>query len=189
MQTEAHPHHHGGPQKKFKKSANGPLLPRQDAPKFTNVTAVLANNKFKKLSLDDFKGILKSANIGKYVVLLFYPFDFTYVCPTELHAFSDAAEAFHKLNAEVIGVSVDSHFTHLAWKKTPRSQGGIADLAIPLLADIGKTVSKSYGVLVTNPDDDLFGATLRGLYIIDGKQVIRHVQVNDAPGLMTILNF
>ena len=173
MQSPEHHHHH-------KHQPQGPLLPRQAAPKFNGVTAVLANGKFKKVSLDDYK--------GKYVVLLFYPFDFTYVCPTELHAFSDAVEHFRKLNTEVLGVSIDSHFTHLAWRKTPRNQGGIENLEFPLIADHTKVVSSAYGVLVQDETDDLFGATLRALYIIDGKGVIRHVQVNDAPGTKQSLN-
>lgn len=82
------------------------------------------------------------------MVLLFYPFDFTYVCPTELLAFSDAHKRFEALNSVVLGISTDSHFTHLAWTKTPRSKGGIENLHIPLLADIGKDVSHNYGVLV-----------------------------------------
>lgn len=89
--------------------------------------------------------------IDKYVVLLFYPFDFTYVCPTELHAFSDSIDLFTKLDTVVLGISTDSHYTHLAWRKTPRSEGGIGDLKLPLLADVGKTVTKAYGILVEDP--------------------------------------
>ena len=114
-------------------------------------------------------------------MLLFYPFDFTYVCPTELIAFSEAAPKFAALNSSVIGISVDSHFTHLAWIKTPRNQGGVGHLNFPLLADISKDISRDYGVLVEDKHDDLYGASLRGLFIIDGNGVIRHMQINDAP--------
>ncbi len=112
---------------------------------------------------------------GKYVVLVFYPFDFTYVCPTELIAFSDSINRFHALGAEVIGISTDSHFTHLAWIKTPRTEGGVGDLKIPLLADISKNISRSYGVLVEDELDELYGAALRGLFIVDKNGVIRTV--------------
>ena len=103
------------------------------------------------------------------------------MCPTELIAFSEAAPKFAALNSSVIGISVDSHFTHLAWIKTPRNQGGVGQLNFPLLADISKDISRDYGVLVEDKHDDLYGASLRGLFIIDGNGVIRHMQINDAP--------
>ena len=146
-------------------------LPRQKAP-FFQATAVL-DGKFVKVSSSDY--------IQKYLVVLFYPFDFTYVCPTELISFSDSLERFKAINSDVIAISTDSHFTHLAWTKTPRNQGGVGNLRIPLLADISKKISKSYGVLVEDELDELYGAALRGLYIIDGKGVIRSLQINDAP--------
>ena len=90
--------------------------------------------------MDDYK--------GKYLVLVFYPFDFTYVCPTELIAFSENIQQFKDINAEVLGISTDSHFTHLAWIKTPRTEGGLGKIDYPLLADISKSLSKDYGVLV-----------------------------------------
>ena len=152
--------------------ASASILPRQNAPKFTNVNSVI-NGEFKKLSLDDYK--------GKYVVLLFYPFDFTYVCPTELIAFSENIKKFHDLNAEVLGISTDSHFTHLAWIKTPRTEGGLGQISYPLVADISKDISRAYGVLVEDSTDDLYGAALRGLIILDGNGKIRTVQINDAP--------
>ena len=148
------------------------ILPRQNAPKFSNVNAVM-NGDFKKISLDDYK--------GKYVVLLFYPFDFTYVCPTELISFSENIQKFHDLNSEVLGISTDSHYTHLAWIKTPRTEGGLGQMQYPLIADISKEISRSYGVLVEDATDDLYGAALRGLIIIDGNGKIRTIQVNDAP--------
>lgn len=134
------------------------LKPRDMAPDFTNVNAVLGT-EITKVSLSNYD--------NKWLVILFYPFDFTYVCPTELIAFSDAIQKFKDLNAEVIGVSGDSHFTHLAWAKTPRTEGGIGELSYPLLADISKKMSTDYGVLVTNPDDAMYGAALRGLFLLD----------------------
>merc|ERR1711935_676117 len=135
------------------------LKPRDQAPDFNNVNAVM-DKKFIKSSLSDYK--------GKYVVLIFYPFDFTYVCPTELIAFSEAHNEFAKANSKVLGISVDSHFTHLAWTKLSRNQGGLGKINYPLFADISKDVSRDYGVLVEDPEDGLYGASLRGLFIIDG---------------------
>ena len=145
------------------------LRPRDQAPGF-EVNAVI-NKEFQKISLSDYK--------GKYVVLLFYPFDFTYVCPTELIAFSEAIGDFRDINAEVLGVSTDSHFTHLAWINTKRTEGGLGDINYPLLADISKSMSKSYNVLVENPEDPMFGAALRGLFIIDGDGKLKAMQIND----------
>ena len=116
---------------------------------------------------------------GKYLVIVFYPFDFTYVCPTELISFSENLPKFQEIGAEVIGVSTDSHFTHLAWVKTPRTEGGLGQIDYPLLADINKDVSKDYGVLVTDENDAMYGAALRGIFIIDPTQKVRSVQVND----------
>lgn len=141
-------------------------MPRSVAPSFTNVNAVI-NNEFQKVSLQDYK--------GKYLVVVFYPFDFTYVCPTELIAFSERLKEFKDIGAEVIGVSTDSHFTHLAWIKTPRKEGGLGKIEYPLLADISKDISRDYGVLVTEKSDPMLGAALRGLFIIDPEQKIRSV--------------
>jgi len=113
------------------------------------------------------------------LVMVFYPFDFTYVCPTELISFSEHVKAFKEINTEVIGVSTDSHFTHLAWLKTPRAEGGLGKIDYPLLADISKDMSRDYGVLVENEDDPMYGAALRGLFIIDPSGKVRSVQVND----------
>lgn len=146
------------------------LLPRQKSP-FWSATAV-SGEKFVKINSEEYK--------GKYTILIFYPFDFTYVCPTELIAFSDRVKEFKDHNAEIVGVSTDSHFTHLAWVKTPRSQGGVGKLNFPLLADISKKISKSFGVLVEDETDELFGASLRGLFIIDDKGIIRSYTINDA---------
>ncbi|KAJ8250161.1 hypothetical protein COCON_G00220830 [Conger conger] len=138
----------------------------QHAPHFQG-TAV-HHGEFKEISLDDYK--------GKYLVLFFYPLDFTFVCPTEIIAFSDKASEFHDVNCEVVGVSVDSHFTHLAWINTPRKNGGLGKLNIPLLADLNKQVSRDYGVLLEGP-----GIALRGLFLIDPSGVVKHMSVNDLP--------
>ncbi|CDW79681.1 tsa family protein [Stylonychia lemnae] len=148
------------------------ILPRQNAPVFNKVNAVV-DAKFQKVSLGDYA--------GKYLVLLFYPFDFTYVCPTELISFSENIQKFKELGAEVLGISTDSHFTHLAWIKTPRTEGGLGHIEYPLIADISKEISRSYGVLVEDHNDDLYGAALRGLFVIDGNGKIRSMQINDAP--------
>jgi peroxiredoxin (alkyl hydroperoxide reductase subunit C) len=112
---------------------------------------------------------------GKYRVLFFYPLDFTFVCPSELIAFDKKLDEFKSRDAEVIGVSVDSHFTHLAWKNTPVNRGGIGDIQYPLVADLDKSISKDYGVLLDG------GIALRGLFLIDKEGVVRHALVNDLP--------
>lgn len=109
-------------------------------------------------------------------VLFFYPLDFTFVCPTEIISFSDRIKEFKELNTEVVGVSVDSHFSHLAWTNTPRKQGGIGKIEYPLLADLTKKVSRDYGVLLEDA-----GISLRGLFLIDPNQVVRQITINDLP--------
>lgn len=113
---------------------------------------------------------------GHYVVLFFYPLDFTFVCPTELHAFSERLDAFEKRNVKVIGVSIDSHFSHLAWLNTPKSKGGIQGVAYPIVSDINKTISRDYDVLVEGA-----GIAYRGLFLLDKDHVVRHQVVNDLP--------
>jgi peroxiredoxin 3 len=108
--------------------------------------------------------------------LFFYPLDFTFVCPTEIISFSDRIKEFKDLNTEVIGVSVDSHFSHLAWQQQPRKQGGIGRIEYPLLADLTKKISSDYGVLLEEA-----GISLRGLFIIDPKQIVRQITINDLP--------
>ena len=122
---------------------------------------------FKKISLGDYS--------GKYVVLFFYPLDFTFVCPTEIIDYSLKAKDFRKIGCEVIGCSVDSHFSHRQWDLTPREEGGLGGLDIPLLADLNKQVSEDYGVLLDA------GMALRGTFIIDDKGVLRHSTINDLP--------
>ncbi|XP_055840939.1 peroxiredoxin 1 [Episyrphus balteatus] len=139
---------------------------QKPAPVFSGTAVV--NGQFKEISLKDYK--------GKYVVLFFYPLDFTFVCPTEIIAFSDRAKEFRNIGCEVIGCSTDSHFTHLAWINTSRKQGGLGQLDIPLLADKSMKVAREYGVL-----DEESGVPFRGLFIIDGKQNLRQITVNDLP--------
>lgn len=137
------------------------------APDFA-AQAVMPDGSFKELKLSDYR--------GKYVVLFFYPLDFTFVCPTEIIALSDRIKEFETRNTAVIGVSVDSHFSHLAWRNTPRKKGGIGDIAYPLVADLDKSICKKYGVLIEKP-----GIALRGLFILDKGGLLRHVTVNDLP--------
>jgi len=139
------------------------------APKFSADAVV--NGEFETISLEDFK--------GKYLVMFFYPLDFTFVCPTEITAFSDRSDEFRKLNCEIIAVSVDSKYTHLAWTNTPRKEGGLGNMKIPLVSDITKQISKDYGVLLEDGPDA--GVSLRGLFIINEKGIIRHISINDLP--------
>nr|KAG5710927.1 hypothetical protein BaRGS_013661 [Batillaria attramentaria] len=132
-----------------------------------NGTAVV-NGEFKDIKLKDYR--------GKYLVFFFYPLDFTFVCPTEIIAFSDSVEQFRNINTEVVACSVDSQFTHLAWINTPRNQGGLGPIKIPLLSDITHDISKAYGVYL----EDL-GHSLRGLFIIDPKGTLRQITMNDLP--------
>jgi peroxiredoxin (alkyl hydroperoxide reductase subunit C) len=110
---------------------------------------------------------------GSYVILYFYPLDFTFVCPTELHAFQERLQEFEARNTKVIACSVDSEFSHLAWLKIPRSMGGIQGVTYPILSDLNRSIAESYQVL--NPD----GVAYRGLYLIDRSGTIRHQLVND----------
>ncbi len=112
----------------------------------------------------------------KYVVLFFYPLDFTFVCPTELHAFQEKLEEFEKRNAQVVGCSVDSAYTHTAWLNTPKSKGGIEGIDYPLVSDLKKTIAQDYGVLF-----EAEGIAYRGLFLIDRKGIVRHQLVNDLP--------
>ena len=137
-----------------------------EAPDFT-APAVLPNNTIKP----DFK---LSDLRGKYVVLFFYPLDFTFVCPTEILTFNKKIAEFRERGVEVVGVSVDSQFSHLAWKGTPIDQGGIGDLDYPLVADLTKQISRDYGVLLEGA-----GVALRGTFLIDKEGVVKHMVVND----------
>ena len=136
----------------------------QTAPDFT-ATAVI-DQEFKTIKLSDYR--------GKYTVLFFYPLDFTFVCPTEITAFSDRHSEFKAINTEILGVSVDSQFSHLAWIQSDRKSGGIGDLNYPLVSDLKKTIAESYNVL--DPEE---GLALRGLFIIDKDGVIQHSTINN----------
>ena len=112
---------------------------------------------------------------GKWLVLFFYPLDFTFVCPTEIIAFSEAKGKFDEVGAKVAAVSVDSQFTHLAWVNTPRKEGGLGEVTFPIIADLNKEIARSYDVLFNE------SVALRGLFIIDPKGIVRHATVNDLP--------
>lgn len=137
------------------------------APDFT-VKAVVQGKIEAQFSLRTFR--------GKYVLLFFYPLDFTFVCPTELHAFQERLEDFEKRNTQVIGCSVDSCFSHIAWLNTPRSRGGIEGVRYPILSDINKQICRDYDVLKEEE-----GIAYRGLFLIDREGTVRHQLVNDLP--------
>ncbi|VDK65676.1 unnamed protein product [Onchocerca ochengi] len=165
-----------------------PLGPKNKAPDFSGTAVV--NGDFKTITLKDYK--------GKWLIMFFYPLDLisimanavaqwrcfslwrddpcTFVCPTEIIAFNDRCSEFRKLNAELIACSCDSHFSHLAWTQTPRSEGGLGDMQIPVLADFNKDIANAFGVL-----DHEAGISYRGLFLIDPNGEIRHSLVNDLP--------
>ncbi|MCY3974540.1 MAG: peroxiredoxin [Simkaniaceae bacterium] len=143
------------------------LLIGKKAPRFT-AKAVVNGNIVPDFSLSSFS--------GKYVLFFFYPLDFTFVCPTELHAFQERIEEFERRNTEVVGCSVDSPFSHLAWVNTPKKRGGIEGVTYPIVSDINKTIAEGYGVLHEEE-----GIAFRGLFLIDREGVIRHMLVNDLP--------
>ncbi len=143
------------------------LLVTKEAPDFT-AKAVMPDNSIADLTLSSYRG-------KKYVLLFFYPLDFTFVCPTEIIAFDKALDKFKSKGVEVIGCSIDSHFTHLAWKNTPRNQGGIGNVQYPLVADLDKSISRNYQVLLDA------GIALRGLFLIDKEGKVRHAVINDLP--------
>jgi peroxiredoxin (alkyl hydroperoxide reductase subunit C) len=141
-------------------------LVTQQAPDFT-ADAVMPDNTFGQITISSYK--------GKNVVLFFYPLDFTFVCPSEILAFNKKLDDFKTRNTEVIGVSVDSKFTHLAWKNTPVEDGGIGNIQYPLVSDLNKNIAREYGILFNE------SVALRGLFLIDTKGVIRHAVINDLP--------
>ncbi len=142
------------------------VLVQHPAPDF-KAQAVMPDGSFKEVSLSDYR--------GKYVVLFFYPLDFTFVCPTEIIAFSDRVEEFTQRNVQVLGCSVDSHFSHLAWRNLARTEGGIGAVTYPLVADLNKDIARAYDVLTPG------GVALRGLFLIDKEGIVRHQVVNDLP--------
>src|SRR5580692_9494537 len=136
----------------------------QKAPDFQG-QALLPNGEFKEVKLSDYK--------GKWVVLFFYPLDFTFVCPTEIKAFSDKYEEFKKAGAEVLAISTDSVYSHRAWITTPEEKGGLGQIKFPLASDITKDVSRDYGVLLEDK-----GIALRGLFIINPDGVLEYQVVH-----------
>ncbi len=144
------------------------VLVGKTAPDFEAAAVVNGSEIVENFKLSDYK--------GKHIVLFFYPLDFTFVCPTELHAFQNQIEDFKSRGVEVIGVSVDSQFSHFAWLNTPVAKGGIEGVKYPLVADINKSISQDYDVLVEGA-----GVAYRGLFLIDPDFTVRHQVVNDLP--------
>jgi len=156
------------------------VLVGKSAPDFT-ATAVMPDNSFDdKFNLLNYLGVKKDASgkvtkKGKLGVLFFWPLDFTFVCPSEIIAFNNRLKEFKLRKTELIGVSVDSHFTHLAWKQTPVEKGGIGNVQFPMVADITKSIARDYDVLLGG------AVAFRGTFLIDGNGVVRHQVVNDLP--------
>jgi peroxiredoxin (alkyl hydroperoxide reductase subunit C) len=156
------------------------VLVGKKAPDFTAV-AVMGDGSFnEKFNLSDYLGIKRDANgkvtkKGKKGVLFFWPLDFTFVCPSEIIAFNNRLKEFKTRGAEVIGISVDSHFTHFAWKNTPVEKGGIGNVQFPLVADITKSIARDYDVLLNE------SVAFRGTFLIDGEGKVRHQLINDLP--------
>jgi len=149
------------------------MLVTKNAPDF-KATAVMPDNSFQDISLSDYK--------GKKVVLFFYPLDFTFVCPTELLAFDHRLAEFEKRGVQVIGCSIDSHFSHLAWKNTDVNHGGIGNVRYPIVADLDKSIARNYDVLVGRDEDGNGGAVaLRGSFLIDEEGIVCHAVINDLP--------
>lgn len=160
------------------------MIVTKQAPDF-KATAIMPDNSFKDISLSDYK--------GKKIVLFFYPLDFTFVCPTEIIAFDHRLEEFKKRGVQVLGCSVDSHFSHWAWKNTDINDGGIGNVQYPIIADLDKSIARDYDVLLgatpatvlTEEDevDTTVGGdkALRGSFLIDEDGVVRHAVINDLP--------
>ena len=160
------------------------MLVSKSAPNFKSM-AVMPDNSFKEISLSDYA--------GKKIALFFYPLDFTFVWPTELIAFDNRLDDFEKRNVQVLGCSVDSHFSHLKWKELDSNNGGIGNVGYPLVSDMTKSISRSYDVLLGTKDAYVEteeeaetttvggGVSLRGSFLIDEKGVVRHEIKNDLP--------
>lgn len=157
-------------------------LPFRPRPMFGQAIMLEPAPYFEALCFKDgeIKDIKLTDYLGKWVVLFFYPFDFTFVCPTEICAFSDAAPEFEKINTQIIGCSCDSAFVHREFALRERKQGGVAPLQIPLVADNTHEIASKYGCLLTKGKDK-HGATFRATYIIDNKGILRHISMNDTP--------
>jgi peroxiredoxin (alkyl hydroperoxide reductase subunit C) len=138
----------------------------QPAPDFDMASTKNVEKLNENVRLSDYR--------GRWLVLVFYPLDFTFVCPTELTTFSDRYDDFEAIGADVLGISTDSVFSHRAWLQTPRDKGGVADLRYPLASDQTKDVSRAYGVLIENQ-----GIALRGLFVIDPEGILRYAVVHD----------
>lgn len=143
-------------------------LVTQAAPDFT-APAVMPDNSIK----EDFN--LKEYLNGSMGLVFFYPLDFTFVCPSEILAFDHRMKAFEERGVKVVAVSVDSHFTHLAWKNTPTNEGGLGNVQFPMVADLTKSIGRDYGVLIND------AITLRGTFLIDKEGNVRHTVINDLP--------
>lgn len=141
-------------------------LVTKEAPEF-EAQAVMPDNSFATVALSSLR--------GKYVLIFFYPLDFTFVCPSEILAFNRQVEALRKRNCALLGISVDSIYTHLAWKNTPVNEGGIGNIRFPLVSDMAKNISRDYGVLLEE------GVSLRGLFLVDREGIVRHQLINDLP--------
>jgi len=152
----------------FISSSSPSLAPVVQKPAPAFKAQAVVDGQFKEVSLSDYA--------GKYVVVYFYPLDFTFVCPTEIIAFSDRIQEFKDIGCEVVGISTDSHFSHLAWVSQPRKQGGLGGLNYPLVSDFNKQISRDYGVLIEEA-----GIALRGLFIVDPSGVLRQMSINDLP--------
>lgn len=142
------------------------FLVAQPAPDFT-AQAVMPDDSFAELTLSSYK--------GQYVVLFFWPLDFTFVCPSEIIAYSNMVADFTARGCAMIGVSVDSQYTHWAWRQTPVNKGGIGPVAFPMVADLDKSIARDYGVLLDEK------VALRGTFLLDQAGVVRHATVNDLP--------
>lgn len=160
-----------------------PVLVGKKAPTFTAKAVVGGNQIVDEFSFDQYLG-------NKYVIFFFYPKDFTFVCPSELHAFQDALPEFEKRNAVVVACSTDTEFSHWGWLQTPKDKGGIQGVTYPIVADTNKTISDAYDVLAGNYEfDELTGElaangeliAYRGLFLIDKEGVVRHQLINDFP--------
>jgi len=143
------------------------VLVNKPAPDFT-ATAVLGNNEIKEIKFSEFTK-------GKYAVVFFWPLDFSFVCPSELIAFDHRLDEFKKRNVEVVGVSIDSQFTHLAWKNTPVDKGGIGQVGYAMVADLTHEIAKAYDV------ESADGVAFRGSFLIDKKGIVQHQVVNNLP--------
>ena len=160
------------------------MLVTKTAPDF-KATAIMPDNSFQDISLADYE--------GKKVVLFFYPLDFTFVCPTEIIAFDHRLAEFEKRGVQVLGCSIDSHFSHWAWKNTDVNKGGIGNVQYPIIADLDKSIARAYDVLIdAEPatvltDEEEYDSSvggniaLRGSFLIDEKGVVRHAVINDLP--------